>query len=100
MKNLINESITLMSDVRKKLMLVGEQYPHLDNVEYEICENITRSEKLISELKILLKILPNEPKTVSNNEQKKKVCSICNGRKFVPTLDEYARTRCPKCNAN
>lgn len=77
MRNLIEESITLISEARHKLMSVNEQYPYLDNIEYEICENVTRTEKLISELKILLKILPNEPKTVSNNEQKGEICSIC-----------------------
>lgn len=57
MKDLIEESITLISEARQKLYSAREQYPYLNNVEYEMSENITRTEKLISELRILLKIL-------------------------------------------
>lgn len=73
MKNLINESITLISEARQKLYSAREQYPYLNNIEYEMSENITRTEKLISELRILLKILPNELQGVSNNELTKKI---------------------------
>ena len=61
MKTTIDKSINLMTKVKDNLILIKKHYPYLNNVEYEICENINKSDELISELKTLSKILILSP---------------------------------------